>query len=745
MLRAGEVFAGYVIERWLGDGDLGESYLARHMRLPRHVVIQLLHPEFGADAQVRARFEQEAEQAARLDHPNVVPVPDCGFEGDRLWIVSPYIDGADASSAVAMLPPVGAVHIVAEVAAALDYAHAAGVLHRDVRPATIVLARPAPGYGARILLSNFGIGFLRGETTALPWSGMRTGALGCVSPEQLSGQGAEPRSDQYSLACCLYWLLSGSAPFEGVHAAEVIDGHLHRPPPSVSARRSMVPAAMDEVLARALAKDPAERFGSCAEFAAEAARVLTEAPAAVAKASSGPVAANVEKRLAQVNSKYMQARAAARRAMPEPDRQGRGRLVAGAIVLVVLLGAVVGIAWLDEDSGTNAPAESGTVAATPTSGGAPRGASLEAMPPDSGFTPLSLIDPRGQAVPDVTAGPYPADFGTGATCAPASIAMAGALAGEYQLSGRSVLGGIRLALDHFTRANPGCPVSIREFDTGGMPATAAQIVPNLAADPSTLAVIGPVFSAETLAAGTTLNDAGLPFLTPSAGGSALTTAGWHGFLRGTASTDVQASALGGYLTTTAHYGRVCVLSDGTESGLSLAQGITSAAGGIVDQSCSAALPPGADPAALIATIAAAAPDAIVYGGYASAAAPMLLSLRAAGITAPFLAGDDAFDPAFTHAVGDAGKGSVLACACAPVTAGFRADYTAATGESPGIYAAEAYDLTAIVLRGIASGHTTRADLLTYLRAYRGTGIAHSYGWTETGEPADPRIWLYRAG
>ncbi|WP_216910770.1 protein kinase domain-containing protein [Nocardia noduli] len=267
MLREGEVFAGFTIQRLLGQGGMGAVYLARHPRLPRLTALKLLNPELFSDDEIRARFEREADLVARLDHPNLVTVFDRGVEDEQLWISMQYIDGVDASGVdPRTLPPQRAAQIVAETAAALDYAHAMDVLHRDVKPGNILLARGAGQ--ERVLLTDFGIARPREDVGHLTKTGSFTATLAYAAPEQLTGGHLDHRTDQYSLACTLYWLLSATVPFDSPHAVQVIEGHLRKPPPPITGYRPDLPAELDAVLGRALAKRPTERFDSCAEFAA---------------------------------------------------------------------------------------------------------------------------------------------------------------------------------------------------------------------------------------------------------------------------------------------------------------------------------------------------------------------------------------------------------------------------------------------------------------------------------------------
>ncbi|WP_067534769.1 serine/threonine-protein kinase [Nocardia crassostreae] len=205
------MFAGYVIERELGRGGMGSVYLARHPRLPRKTALKLLNQEMFSDEEIRARFVREADLVAQLDHPNIVTVYDRGTEGEQLWISMQYIDGVNASAVnPGSLPPMRAAQIIGETTKALDYAHGRGVLHRDVKPANILLARASAGAsGERVYLTDFGIARLRDDTGHLTQTGTVTATLAYASPEQLTGATIDGRSDQYALACTMFQLLTG--------------------------------------------------------------------------------------------------------------------------------------------------------------------------------------------------------------------------------------------------------------------------------------------------------------------------------------------------------------------------------------------------------------------------------------------------------------------------------------------------------------------------------------------------------
>ncbi|MEC4615714.1 serine/threonine-protein kinase [Tsukamurella tyrosinosolvens] len=264
MLEPGTTFAGYVVERALGAGGMGEVYVARHPRLPRSDAIKVLGAQVSGDGQFRARFHREAELAAGLSHPAIVQVYDQGEDDGRLWISMQLIDGTDVGKLAAhgpiAVPEVA--RIISTVADALDFAGARGLVHRDVKPANILIS--AAGH---VMLTDFGIARLSAEASDLTGTGMTVGTLNYASSEQLQGEMVDTRSDQYSLAATAYHLLAGSPPFADSNAVKVITGHLSAPVPPLGARRPGVPAAVDEVLARGLAKDPAQRFATSREFA----------------------------------------------------------------------------------------------------------------------------------------------------------------------------------------------------------------------------------------------------------------------------------------------------------------------------------------------------------------------------------------------------------------------------------------------------------------------------------------------
>ncbi|ODQ88625.1 serine/threonine-protein kinase [Mycolicibacterium holsaticum] len=266
----GAEFAGYTIIRLLGAGGMGEVYLAQHPRLPRLEALKILPEDVSADPEFRRRFAREADIAASLWHPHIVAVHDRGeFEG-QLWIAMDYVDGTDAARLTRDryphgMPPHDVLEIVSAIANALDYAHERYLLHRDVKPANILLTGPRGG-DRRILLADFGIAKAANETHGITATNMTVGSVAYAAPEQLMGNTLEGRADQYALACTAFHLLTGHQPFVHSTPAAVIGSHLSAPAPRLGDTRRDL-AAMENVLAKAMAKEPHQRFDTCREFA----------------------------------------------------------------------------------------------------------------------------------------------------------------------------------------------------------------------------------------------------------------------------------------------------------------------------------------------------------------------------------------------------------------------------------------------------------------------------------------------
>ncbi|GEE01341.1 hypothetical protein nbrc107696_17870 [Gordonia spumicola] len=280
-LREGEEFAGYRIVRKLGVGGMGEVYLASHPRLPREDAIKVLGAVDASDGQFRERFLRESDIAAGIDHPNVVSIHDRGVAGDRPWIAMSYIDGTDAARLLASAPggldPAAVAHIALDVADALDATNAQGILHRDVKPGNILLTERLHRGRPRVYLTDFGIAKAAGQAQSLTATSSFLGSISYCAPEQIAGT-AGPATDQYALAATLFHLLTGREVFVGAHVGELLHQHLTVAPPRASGVRPSLPTTVDDVLARALAKDPTDRFASCSDFADALAAALDGTP-----------------------------------------------------------------------------------------------------------------------------------------------------------------------------------------------------------------------------------------------------------------------------------------------------------------------------------------------------------------------------------------------------------------------------------------------------------------------------------
>lgn len=277
-LSEGTQFAGYTLVRLLGSGGMGDVYLARHPRFPRHEALKVLREDLSADPDFQQRFNREAELASGLWHPHIVGVHDRGECDGQLWITMDYVDGPDLGALVSThyasgMPGAAVVAVVNAVADALDHAHHRGLLHRDVKPANIIASQPEDGSPPRIVLSDFGIARPIEDTTGLTATNMALGTVNYSAPEQLMGAAVDGRADQYALAATAFYLLTGTKMFSNLPAVAVISAHLTAPPPLPGAVRPDL-AVADAVFARALAKDPRQRFARCSDFAAALASQL---------------------------------------------------------------------------------------------------------------------------------------------------------------------------------------------------------------------------------------------------------------------------------------------------------------------------------------------------------------------------------------------------------------------------------------------------------------------------------------
>ncbi len=292
---------GYRLDGHVGQGSRAVVYLAQDVRLRRRVALKVMRPELARDSGFRTRMISESRAAAALGHPHIVPV----FEADEadgiLYAAMRYVTGGDTRSLLSRhgpLPLGYAWRIVAQLASALDAAHAHGVIHRDVRPANILIDGDDAGgraAGSHAYLSDFGMSqvFPPGQVIT---ADQAAGMLDYLAPEQIEGRAADGRTDQYSLACAAFEFVCGMPPFGPDQGQTLMYAQIYADPPAASARRAGIPSAIDSVLATALAKDPAGRYPSCGRFAEELRAALglrpgepADPPQSPAPRGNGPV------------------------------------------------------------------------------------------------------------------------------------------------------------------------------------------------------------------------------------------------------------------------------------------------------------------------------------------------------------------------------------------------------------------------------------------------------------------------
>jgi serine/threonine protein kinase len=278
--RTGSLVAGYRLEAPVGAGGMALVFRARDQRLGRLVALKILAPAIAADSAFRHRFIAESRAAAAVDDPHIIPIYEAGEADGVLFIAMRLVQGGDLRLVVhreGMLAPGRAAAFISPVASALDAAHAVGLVHRDVKPANI-LVDARPGWPDHVYLSDFGVSKGAMMSVSLTAAGQFVGTPDYSAPEQIEGRAVDGRTDQYALACVSYQLLTGAPPFERDQAMAVLLAHLSEPPPSLGSRRPDLPEAAGRVLARALAKAPDKRFGSCRAFAAALREALGLAP-----------------------------------------------------------------------------------------------------------------------------------------------------------------------------------------------------------------------------------------------------------------------------------------------------------------------------------------------------------------------------------------------------------------------------------------------------------------------------------
>jgi serine/threonine-protein kinase len=312
----GEAFGAYIIESLLGRGGMGTVYLATHKRLERKVALKVLAPELARDEDFRARFLRESQLAASLDHPNVIPIYDADEIDGVLYLAMRYVSGPSLHSLIrgrGSLSLAETLRLAGQLGGALDAAHRAGLVHRDVKPANILLAEP----DEHAYLCDFGLA-KRTSSRELTQTGFFLGSVDYCAPEQIQGRSLDGRADVYSLGCVLFHCLTGQPPYVRETDFAVLDAHLQDPPPELTAVRPDLPRSLGGVIATAMAKDPDDRYATAGALAADARKngETTRAAPTIPTARATP------------------GRRPARR---------RGRLIAAIVLVVALAGAAAGV------------------------------------------------------------------------------------------------------------------------------------------------------------------------------------------------------------------------------------------------------------------------------------------------------------------------------------------------------------------------------------------------------------------
>jgi hypothetical protein len=396
-LEAGSIFAGFQIESELGAGGMGVVYRATQLALDRTVALKLITPDFASDEDFRERFKRESRLAASIEHPNVVTVYEAGEENGQLYIAMRYIAGTDLLALIRAedgLEPARAAHLLTQVAAALDAAHARGLVHRDVKPANVLVAD-----GDHAYLTDFGL--TKSAASVGPTkTGQWVGTADYVAPEQIMGEPVDARADVYALGCVLYHALTGKPPFVRDSEIAKIWAHVNDPPPALrESAATPPPPAFDGVIRRAMAKAPGDRYPSAGDLgrAATAAlegRAISEPERSIASGAAAPVTGT--RPSAELPEPGSAAGAARNGARP---RRARIAVAAAVLVLIAAAGLLATGAFQSDDDGNDAPA--GEEAAVTGSEPAPR--EVESLV-------QAFADIYGAEDPDALAGLLAPDF-----------------------------------------------------------------------------------------------------------------------------------------------------------------------------------------------------------------------------------------------------------------------------------------------------------------------------------------------
>ncbi len=327
----GSVIGGFVVEEAAGRGGMGVVYRARQLRPERIVALKVISPEFAGDPAFQDRFKRESEIAAQIEHPNVIPVYAVGEEAGVLYIAMRFVVGTDLRATLTQagrLEPQRAAAIVDQVAQALDAAHARGLVHRDVKPGNVLVS--TDGGREHVYLTDFGLSRRVESSQGLTATGALVGTIDYIAPEQARGERVDARTDVYSLGCMLFHVLTGTVPFPRPNDVAKLYAHTAEPPPAARETVAELPPALDEVLARAMAKDPEDRYPSAGDLGR----------AALGAVGGGHVAGG-ERSVATGAAAPVGSGASPMGAGTSPSRRRARPLVAGTAAVLVLIAVVI--------------------------------------------------------------------------------------------------------------------------------------------------------------------------------------------------------------------------------------------------------------------------------------------------------------------------------------------------------------------------------------------------------------------
>jgi DNA-binding beta-propeller fold protein YncE/tRNA A-37 threonylcarbamoyl transferase component Bud32 len=441
----GELLAGYRLDEIIGRGGMAVVYRAYDERLGRTVALKVLAPRLAQDEAFRQRFIRESRIAAAVDHPNIIPIFEAGEADGFLFIAMRFVHGRDVLTVIEEQGPLAAAracHMVTQAAAALDAAHARGLVHRDVKPANMLREAAGEDQPEHVYLSDFGLSKRWVSSSTLTSQGEFLGTMDYVAPEQIEGKPVDGRADQYALASSAFEMLTGAPPFRREDTMAIMWAQVSATPPSLTSRRPGLPVASDPVMAKALAKAPGDRYRSCLEFAAALRSACGAGPSGTGPAAAGPAAP--ARSATQAVSGEDLAAAAARAQASEPPASE---------------------APVSEPSVSEPPASEGPVGEVPPARlSASQPPAAEAPPPEPPSAPEELVRQDTELIgmaaatrPAQAGGPTRSRRSRGVIIA-ACVALLAVIGGGYALFGRGSGAGAALAV-------PGCNTKTAASDT----------------------------------------------------------------------------------------------------------------------------------------------------------------------------------------------------------------------------------------------------------------------------------------